>query len=255
MLNSISFAIDDIMEFKKAVFYDISQHKYYGCCVSSLRLIDEIEDIIEKDVSFIKRLMAHKDFDEFYIENQHKMILTAESVNGLKYLIDGKVNIKRDIEALTTRTHSFYKNIKSLAEKSKYFKEDFPCYENKLSLFMEELVCEGDGIGNAISRNMKKKSKFMVNDNFNLFTSYKIHDSDDFNLFKSVSERINSKEFPLFYKISKSSFYEDNKALVDGMIDFIKSNRPKTMTLEERIYNISKESITLYEFLKLLDAN
>ena len=87
---------------------------------------------------------------------------------------------------------------------------------------------------------MKKESEY-INDT-------------DFNLFTSVSGRINSKEFPLFCEISTSTLYKNNRVLIDGMIDFIKSNRPRTMSLKDRIYNISKESLVLYEFLKLIEA-
>ena len=244
MLNSISYAIHDIIHFQDVVFYDICKNHSF----SNSRLQEENEKIIKKEVSFMRKLICHKNFDEFYIENQYEIILMAEPINELNNLIDGTVNIKRDIKELTTRTHSFYKNIKSLAEKSKYFKEDWlDCENNRsendkntLSLFIEELQFEGNSIGNAIYRNMKKESEY-INDT-------------DFNLFTSVSGRINSKEFPLFCEISTSTLYKNNRVLIDGMIDFIKSNRPRTMSLKDRIYNISKESLVLYEFLKLIEA-
>ena len=244
MLNSISYAIHDIIHFQDVVFYDICKNHSF----SNSRLQEENEKIIKKEVSFMRKLICHKNFDEFYIENQYEIILMAEPINELNNLIDGTVNIKRDIKELTTRTHSFYKNIKSLAEKSKYFKEDWlDCENNRsendkntLSLFIEELQFEGTSIGNAIYRNMKKESEY-INDT-------------DFNLFTSVSGRINSKEFPLFCEISTSTLYKNNRVLIDGMIDFIKSNRPRTMSLKDRIYNISKESLVLYEFLKLIEA-
>lgn len=244
MLNSISYAIHDIIHFQDVVFYDICKNHSF----SNSRLQEENEKIIKKEVSFMRKLICHKNFDEFYIENQYEIILMAEPINELNNLIDGTVNIKRDIKELTTRTHSFYKNIKSLAEKSKYFKEDWlDCENNRsendkntLSLFIEELQFEGNSIGNAIYRNMKKEFEY-INDT-------------DFNLFTSVSGRINSKEFPLFCEISTSTLYKNNRVLIDGMIDFIKSNRPRTMSLKDRIYNISKESLVLYEFLKLIEA-
>ena len=244
MLNSISYAIHDIIHFQDVVFYDICKNHSF----SNSRLQEENEEIIKKEVSFMRKLICHKNFDEFYIENQYEIILMAEPINELNNLIDGTVNIKRDIKELTTRTHSFYKNIKSLAEKSKYFKEDWlDCENNRsendkntLSLFIEELQFEGNSIGNAIYRNMKKEFEY-INDT-------------DFNLFTSVSGRINSKEFPLFCEISTSTLYKNNRVLIDGMIDFIKSNRPRTMSLKDRIYNISKESLVLYEFLKLIEA-
>lgn len=262
MLNSISYAIDDIMDFKEAVFYDINQHNYYKYRVSTLRLTDEVEDIIRKDVSFIKKLMEHENFDDFYIENRHEIILITKPVNDLSNLINGKVRIEEDLEELINRTHLFYKEIKTLAEKSKYFKEEWLGCENKwlkndkntLPLFIEELQFEGNSIGNAIYRNMKKESEYINDTDFNLFTSYRA-DNADFNLFTSVSGRMNSKEFPLFCEISTSTLYKNNRVLIDGMIDFIKSNRPRTMSLKDRIYNISKESLILYEFLKLVEAD
>lgn len=256
MLNSISYAIHDIIHFQDVVFYDIRKNHSF----SNSRLQEENEEIIKKEVSFMRKLICHKNFDEFYIENQYEIILMAEPINELNNLIDGTVNIKRDIKELTTRTHSFYKNIKSLAEESKYFKEEWVDCENNCSendnntlyLFIEELQFEGNSIGNAIYRNMKKESEYINDTDFNLFTSYR-YDNANFNLFTSISGRINSKEFPLFCEISTSTLYKNNMVLIDGMIDFIKSNRPITMSLKDRIYNISKESLTLYEFLKLVE--
>ena len=77
MLNSISYAIHDIIHFQDVVFYDICKNHSF----SNSRLQEENEKIIKKEVSFMRKLICHKNFDEFYIENQYEIILMAEPIN------------------------------------------------------------------------------------------------------------------------------------------------------------------------------
>lgn len=119
MNNSIQLAVNSIRHFIRTLDYDLDHSR-----TTRLDVIyfNEVKyRIYNKDLFLFTKLLNHKNFDDFYIDNQVAFVVLSQLViDVLEKHIDGTVNIKRDVNILSDISRSFYLVLKTLIDESKY---------------------------------------------------------------------------------------------------------------------------------------